>query len=286
MAIPKSKSELAGKVSDWIVYDECRPTDEGCCVASSPVYYGGKYAPVAPYHFYQQFVVNGYVPKTVLLLAHDVVAHAQEYEDTFNHVSFNDTNIIMDNSVIELGKAVDTEMVFAAAEIVAADIVVLPDALNDSAKTVKLSSDVYEEWKWKFRDYKLMALIQGKSVQDWLECAELLKQHACPDWIGVPRCAEGISGMHRHDLVSLAQMVFPGMPTHLFGFSDHIWWDIFAARHPAVKSIDSAAPLRISDANRILSETIAPRGDWWESATYNKEHIDICKKIDLMISGR
>src|SRR5689334_22538684 len=54
----KDISLIRGNKADWIVYDDfVRKTM--------------KFAPVVPYHFYQQFLVNDYVPDTILLLAHD-----------------------------------------------------------------------------------------------------------------------------------------------------------------------------------------------------------------------
>ena len=129
-----------------------------------------------------------------------------------------------------------------------------------------------------------MVLLQGDSIQSWLGCAEAFKYTIDPDWIGVPRCMEGIDGAHRLDFVQWANMIFPNKPIHLFGFSDSIWYDILAARHSAVYSMDSAVPLRINP-DMVLSWDAGSRGDWWEKAKYTPDMIRACKMIDQYIRG-
>lgn len=248
----------------------------------------GKFAPVAPFHIYQQFAVNGYVPKTVLLLAHDVVAHPEGYHETFSDPLWHDTTIIMDNSLVELKKAVDTEMVFNACEIVAADIAVLPDVMGDGLSTFVETEKVYNEWKWKFREYELMALIHGKDVQEWFHCAYGMANHCPTPWVGIPRITANIRDQAgnfytRSDLVDFVDLVYSDKPKiHLFGFSDYPWLDITDASYQRVSSIDSAVPLRQKEGN-IFADA-GPRGDWWESVTYEKWMIDNCLKVDSMIN--
>lgn len=243
----------------------------------------GKFAPVAPFHIYRNFQIHGYIPKTVLLLAHDVVTNPTEYAEVFEENAWDNTTIIMDNSVVELQKAVDAEMVFEAAETVAADIVVLPDVLNSGEQTINATMKVLEEWRWKFREYELMSLIQGVDTEEWLHCLEVTLAEINPDWIGIPRCAEDntLINMHRSDLVNIVSMCTK-KPIHLFGFSESPHQDLLAAKHPQVQSIDSASPLRLDDADYIFANP-GPRGDWWDTCKFDPEMINICKEINRRI---
>lgn len=252
-----------------------------------------KFAPVAPYHIYQQFVLNGYIPNHVLLLAHDVVAHKQEYKETFEHPALQGTTIIMDNSAVELKAPVDLAMVAEAQEIVDAGYVVLPDFVGDSQKTLEATLEAWPIWQWKFsQKCGLMAIIQGETIQDWFYCAEQFKAAGVdPALIGIPRIAEGIqdssSGAvyHRSQLVEWCEdWLFPGKPIHLFGFSDSIWEDLRAAQYGAVQSIDSAVPLRL-ESPMIFSEDAGPRGDWWEMVKFDPSMIERCQLIDKYINS-
>lgn len=243
-----------------------------------------KFAPVAPWHIYEAFLNRNYIPSTVLLLAHDVVAHEEDYARVFDDVRWLSTNIIMDNSLVELKKAVDFQMVEEAVKIVRADIAVLPDAMGDGLQTLDLVRESYDSWKFRLAQTNcdVMPLIHGKDLREWFECAEGLKLYET-SWVGIPRRAEGIKDptcgriYNRSQLVQYAHEWFGYENIHLFGFSDAVWEDLMAARYECVKSIDSAVPLR---QPAILSRNAGPRGDWWEKVKFENWMIDSCKQVN------
>lgn len=246
-----------------------------------------KFAPVVPFHIYQQFMVNGYVPSTILLLAHDVVKHKEDYKETFEHILWNNTNIIMDNSLVELGEAVNVDMVEEACNIVNADIAVLPDAMGDGVVTLDLVGDAYESWMWKFRDIKLMALIHGKDLKEWLMCAEEMEKHFRTPWVGIPRICEKNDGVYtRTELIRYLDWIYPNRPKiHLFGFSDYIWQDLKAAQNQRVSSIDSAVPFRLGPNSNLLGEDAGPRGTWWDTAKFEPWMIEKANRINQIIGA-
>jgi hypothetical protein len=244
-----------------------------------------KFAPVAPARIYEAFAEHRYVPEQILLLAHDVVQHEKAYEGLFDDPIWENTNIIMDNSVVELGEAADANMVLEAASIVGADVVVLPDILGKGEESTRATVAAWPHWYWEFRDYQKMILIQGNSLKDWLHSAECM-MHLEPDWVGIPRIAEDTfcnrEVLHRFQLVDFAHSLFPEAQIHLFGFSNHIHWDLYSASHPWVTSIDSAVPLRLS-SNFIFTEPQGKRGDWWETAKFTQQMITNCQLVDAYI---
>jgi len=244
-----------------------------------------KFAPVCPAHIYESFAENRYIPEQVLLLAHDVVANEKKYEEVFSDPIWDNTNILMDNSVVELGEAVDANMVFEAAQIVGADIVVLPDILGRGAESTRATMDAWPHWYWQFRDYQKMILIQGRSLSEWLYSAESMSSLE-PDWVGIPRVTEDTfckgGGIHRWHLVDFAHAIFPEAKIHLFGFSDHVHWDLYSATHRLVSSIDSAVPLRLA-TNFIFSEPQGKRGEWWNNCKFDQQMITNCQLVDAYI---
>lgn len=270
-----ARGGIVGKKADMLIMDDC------------PTMYGRppmKFAPVAPYHIYRQFVINNYVPQTILLLAHDVVANEAEYKETFDHIAWSKTTIIMDNSLVETGGAVDEEMVAKASEIVGADVVVLPDVMGDGAKSADATIEAWQTWSWDFRDYQKMVVLHGVSDADWYASAEkLMLAGIRPEWLSIPRkCEDGTN--RRWRLLNMAKMIF-GIPNfHLLGFSDFVASDLVAASHPLVRSIDSAVPLRLT-TNAILSEDAGPRGDWWDTCEFDQGMIARCQLVDGYINN-
>lgn len=244
-----------------------------------------KFAPVVPFHFYQQFLVHDYVPKSILLLAHDVVAHPKEYEELFQDPRWSNTTIFMDNSLVELKQAVDIEMVADAVEIVSLPnqvVVICPDVMAESEASTRSTLDAWPEWSWRFRKQQKLVVIQGNTMQDFLGCAEALEE-LDPDWVSIPRVTEGRWGYHRRELIPYIKVIYPQAKLHLLGFSNYIWEDLRAAAHPSVESIDSAVPFRMSTLN-VLSEEVPPRGDWWETAKFDKDCLERIEVIDDLIA--
>lgn len=240
-----------------------------------------KFAPVCPSRIYTGMREAGYIPDTILLLAHDVAKDKEHYEVEFNHDEWYNTTIIMDNSVVETGGAVDAEMVLLASKIVGADIVVLPDVLGKGELSRQETCRAWTDWFWEFRGFEKMIVIQGSDEKDWLLSAEEFVQFE-PDWIAIPRVVE-TGDWERHRYIQYVKMLYPHSKCHLLGFSDFIQADIMAAQDPYVRSIDSAVPLRYT-GQHLFTDDMGKRGDWWETAAFDPIMIDRCKQIDTYIS--
>ena len=98
---------------------------------------------------------------------------------------------ILDNSLIELGGAVDLDRVIKAAEAIEADEIILPDVFCDGPATLKAVEDSiatlnkkYPNRSWPF---KLQAVVQGKDENEWVHCYIGLLKNPDVDVIGVPK---------------------------------------------------------------------------------------------------
>lgn len=241
------------------------------------------FCPVMPVHIAKAFKDRGELGKRHLLLAHDVVKRPKEYADVFQDLPW-DKHVILDNSVVELGHAVDVGMIKEAAEICLPTCVVLPDAYQDCEETVKSVGKSIDEWYDKIvrawpSAMSFMYLPQGKNKHEFAICAEAFGQDSRIQWWGVPRnyCVQDIGS--RVEALRICRMVNSMRQTHMFGFSDDFVDDMISANHPDVYSIDSAVPIRAASSNKRFSlgmgPLLAPRGNWWEEA-------DV-KDIDKMI---
>lgn len=132
---------------------------------------------------------------------------------------------ILDNSLIELGGAVDLERVLAAAEKIGADEIILPDVFQKGPETAEAvrAAIKYMQDKWPNRDwpYKLMAVAQGRDEEEWYECYQELLEMPDVDVIGIPKVlAKMHPGGRPHFVNELCNL--GRKPHHLLG----LWYSI------------------------------------------------------------
>lgn len=98
---------------------------------------------------------------------------------------------ILDNSLIELGGAVNLQRVLDAAAHIDADEIILPDVFQDGPATIDAVQTSIEELLAIYPEgdfpYKLMAVAQGSNEKEWYECYKFLLRNPYVDVIGVPK---------------------------------------------------------------------------------------------------
>jgi hypothetical protein len=245
-----------------------------------------RFAPVCPIHIYEALAKlgNQYIGDYFLLLAHDVLdpknseRYAKFFQADFEHITGHVPEIIMDNSVIELGSSVSAETLIAAAKIVRADVIAIPDVLEDGVGTVHAADTFMREWLQTQRGSmpQLMFVPQGKNVADFCACFEhvMKKWREHIRWVGIPRNLTHRVFPTRRIPVGYVASYFDAykLPVniHMMGFSDYTADDISTCREYAdiISGIDSAVPLRCTE---LITEVdkfpdVPPRGNWWEVA--------------------
>lgn len=234
-----------------------------------------RFAPVAPVDILCELYMKG-GDSYQLPLAHDVLREPKKYGQLFstmeNEQPYNRT-VILDNSVIELGLSVDVGIIREAAEVVRATVIVLPDVLLDTDKTIKDCQKAVDEWDKIFTDstllkFTFMMVPQGLNRMDWARCAEAFAGDTRIGWWGVPR-NYNIKGLgSRRDAVEILRAIDSTKSIHLLGFSDDIIDDVLSARSYGVAGIDSAVPIRAASLGMPMSlaldSKLPPRGEWWD----------------------
>ena len=240
-----------------------------------------KFAPVCPIHMYSELKEMGpeYFGNYFLLLAHDVVKHPKEYNEVFCSDG-EERMIITDNSVIELGTSVDSEILKEACNIVEAEVLAIPDVLEDGEATVKTAAEFICKWDpaGMAQEPELMFIPQGSDLDDYVGCV----MNACDldlpmDWIGIARNTTGRIVKSRQQLIGFFTTLQPLSKLHLLGFSVDTVDDMLCARSPLVQGIDSAVPLRtahpyVEGCPNILDP--GPRGTWWETGKLEKHQLN------------
>lgn len=127
---------------------------------------------------------------------------------------------ILDNSLIELGGAVDLQRVLDAAEQIGADEIILPDVFQKGPETIEAVNkalselnDRYTNRKWP---YKLMAVAQGRNEKEWLRCYNMLMDNPDIDVIGIPKVLAKMHPQGRPHFVN-SFCVLKSKPHHLLG---------------------------------------------------------------------
>lgn len=236
-----------------------------------------KFAPVCPARILPRLeAVNS--GDYHLLLAHDVAAKPLEYKSFFGR--HNNMTIIMDNSVIELGNAVDLKVIKKACDAIDVTSIVLPDVLLDGKATVESCKNALLTWPQEFRDYigrgsdhvgnrGFMYVPQGKTIEEFAVAAHALANHPDINFWGIPRNVVSLHGS-RAKAIDICYTLNPHRRIHMLGFSDNIVDDVLCAKDRRVEGIDSAVPLRAANLDKPMSFDLdmPPRGSWWDDSQY------------------
>lgn len=181
-----------------------------------------------------------------LILAHLIKypAYAQFYR---NETKYK----ILDNGAFE-GFPLPIEEVVKLAESVGANEIVLPDVMYAGKETIELIQKAlsYLKEKGLIDKYKWMAVTQGKTEKEWLECFKAL--HEIPEIntiainkLSTPLAFGGSTSSARlfvTELMDKNGWRDSGKEYHLLGGSNEIINEI--SKHPKwIRSIDSSAPI-------------------------------------------
>lgn len=246
-----------------------------------------RFAPVVPVQMAAQLQLadptKDYLGPYHLLLAHDVLDKPRDYQSIYGEVrrKYGEQSfIIMDNSIVELGEAMGLDDLAEACRILNPDCLVIPDVMGDGAETRAKAKEFCRKYAQYFADNPfegapdLMGVIQGSTVEDCILTCALYYSLPLTEYISVPRVVTKQQGSRMPVLVALAHNrtyeLFKGL--HLLGFSDNILDDVSCARLPYVQGIDSAVPIRAGLKSVGMSDSFAsywsglvgPRGNFWE----------------------
>lgn len=232
------------------------------------------FAPVVPLSIAACLRENDLLGGYHLLLAHDVLLQPSSYREIYRpYTDGRPMDIIMDNSLIELGYPMEMLQVLEAAKVVNAKKVVLPDELGKLDKTLRAVWDSMNVWHTlptkDTKEIKPVAVVQGKNLSECLTCIREYAKCGIED-ISIPRVLQKYLGT-RSEIVMLAHAHYGYQNIHLLGFSDNILDDVACTRQPGVKGIDSAVPIRAGYKDVLISmddpqfdRLVGPRGNYWD----------------------
>lgn len=231
-----------------------------------------KYSPIAPLTLLEQMHDKEILGNYLLLLAHEVLEFPRGYidlVDSLENTGENPRFIIMDNGVVELGKALPVLKVIDAANLVEADCIITPDSLGAFRATQKLV--IEQSAELRNSGFPLMKVPQGDNLPELIQCADWLRDYlqapnGDPDYWGIPRWIANELGS-RVPMTHYLGMRTPNVQIHLLGMSKHLNDDLYCTTMPGVTGIDSANPLVLGLCGGSMSSPIyghMERGNYWQ----------------------
>ncbi len=246
-----------------------------------------RYSPIGPIKILERLQEYDALGNYLLVLTHEVLADDLGYSlllDSMPDSVESPAFIIMDNGVIELGKALTLDQGVEAADIARADCIVMPDVLGDFEGTMDLVLSQLP----RLQDcgYPIMKVPQGKDLSEVVRCIDWLAEVeiAYPDDVdywGIPRWISNKFGT-RAPVIEYINTLRPDPTIHLLGMSHNWTDDISCAKRRNVIGIDSANPI----VRGLLGGVMAggepehvDRGDYWEKTDINRAVIENIKYV-------
>lgn len=195
-----------------------------------------------------------------LVLVHKVIYDAK-YQQFYAERSKVGDYIILDNSAVERGgKAVPMKEIVLAAILIKPAIVILPDIMFDSRKTLDqlesaLRSPHAQFLRKVLPNTRIGAVVQGVDERDWLECFSILNDTENGiSLLGVPMLTTQLFGSRVECLRRIAKRV--KKPCHLLGVWKGTPLNELAAEasFPFVMGVDTSKPVRLSLMDKSLNE--------------------------------
>ena len=145
--------------------------------------------------------------------------------------------LIMDNGIVERGIPLSMRRLLILAAEVGATELILPDCLNDSEQALIRGLEAIRSWKG---EVDLIAVPQGKSLEDWLRCLNQMLEWPVKT-IGISRFMCSIVGPRINLLKAAPQLLESDKNIHLLGspgISDELL-DIHWEYGERIRGVDS-----------------------------------------------
>ena len=115
------------------------------------------------------------------------LVHLLEEDETYKDLflkACKEREVILDNSIFELGEAFDMKKFFEWVDILKPTWYIIPDALEDSKKTI-YNAYVWNQFHRPNRKEKSIAVVQGKTYEEIVECYQTLDEKLDVDMIAI-----------------------------------------------------------------------------------------------------
>lgn len=228
-----------------------------------------KFSPIAPLPLLRQMRTQGVLDDYLLVLVHDVSPQMYGYLEVIWDTMGDEGTVILDNSLVELGKAADPDTLLKCADYINADYIVLPDVMGDWVGTCEAVKEALPAFTASTFKGGLIKVVQGSTWDEVQTCTAWMHHYVPGDNWAVPRVIANTLES-RGPAIDHINRLYDGKDTkpfiHLLGMSNSFLDDVVCARRPNVAGMDSANPVVLGQMGRDLNTTAykhVPREDFW-----------------------
>jgi hypothetical protein len=244
-----------------------------------------KFAPIPPTGLLGEFS-TGYH----LCLAH-LLSSDERQMVYYKGLSSNlDDYVILDNGAYEYGCSIPFRTILEVAKEIGPDEIVLPDVLLNKRETILSANEGHklfiDDIEWA-SDISVMAVPQGESTHEWMQCFDALVNAIHPDVIGIPVVYE--SKMGRGVLIKQIISYIGGdlwyqPDIHLLGWDGDLYkLSCYARDFPLwIRGIDSAKPFYYTTRLDTGIKQVRPK-DYFDQLGFDRPRIQ--KNLDLVYSA-
>ena len=201
-----------------------------------------------------------------MALAH-LVGKDQEYTEFYRQQAEKGNYVILDNGVIETGKPMNIMQLVTCAKKIAADEIILPDVFQDDEATLNNACEAIPIARHELPGVKLMAVPQGKTLEEWVDCARMLLEMDI-DVLGIPKVLTKMAGRDGR-LMALLELgnLLRGIEVHLLGcWENPIECTVIekasqAGRIRPVRGVDSGIAYVYAREGMLITDGPRPSGD-------------------------
>lgn len=226
------------------------------------------------------------------------LAHLVDNEEYVTHYRESNKYTITDNSAFELQKPLPAPTVVKAAQLLKAQEIVAPDSFGSGHETIKATNEFikYLEDSGNLGKFRVMGVVQGANVPDWVSCMVHLSQNPHIDvlgfsYIGCKSFDANISNA-RIGAVRMATNEYIGnlkKPIHLLGMGGNPLELTLQKEVENVRSCDTSMPIvqglacdKFCPNKGLLGPKLPRPEDYFEATTTQEQLHAIVHNIITM----
>lgn len=207
-----------------------------------------------------------------LVLTHKII-NDRRYQEFYRERSKRGDFIILDNSALEnKAKSRPLKDIVLAAVLIKPSVVILPDYLFDSDRTLDELENALRSPQLQFMRHvvpgiKLCAVVQGVDADDWLECFSILNDSKNGvDILGIPMLTTHLFGSRYEALRKISRKI--RKQVHLLGFWNGVPLEEIKREREFdfVLGVDTSKPVRLAIVGKGL--------DAWLELERDRDFID------------
>lgn len=185
-----------------------------------------------------------------------------QYLAMFRKAIANGREVILDNSIFELGEAFDQEKFMSWVQDIKPEWYIVPDALEDSKKTIdNMKKFIESGWREKVNSHsKCIGVVQGKTREEIMECYRFMVEEAKVDKVAISFNLSYYEEIFPHpnklvswtmgrvmfigDLIENCPHFRPDVPMHLLGCALPVEGRFYnSINHSFIDSVDTSNPV-------------------------------------------